>query len=1566
MSHSTHTPTKVYPDITSIKNSNLDKKNMIHYLHCILRSPKHHINTSPELQTFDKLADIGLRNIIIETFKINRTFDNKRTTTETDKQIEVFEIETSFTDAVLDYPKQIDRSGLSVPRNPDEFRIQNESYFADITISMDIRLTAFRKDGQKEIKEISIDGLNISSIPIMIGSSHCNTRSCTPEMLKRINEDPTESRGYFIVGGKEYVITATENLTFNTPLIFKSTLKTQKVYATMLSQKGGVYGNSTQIVVYLNTDNSIVIELQTYQFSKVKIPFYNLYRMFGVCSDKEIAKMIVYEMDQRTNESNEMLNYIIKAFLAEYKIDKNITQLTTMNRSLEEIYGAISSLANPNAYKKNEDAIRMVINQMREKLDESVLPHVGQQPSNRASKLLHISTLIRDAILVDMGLRPEDDRDHVENKRVHGASLSLAKTIKTLFNAKVIQPIQNVLFSTLNTQAWDTINMQDVSQVIKTSIGGSDLKNAMIKFINASEKEGTRNRERIRMVAVPLERKNKLNAILTFRQINTTVNKVAKSTKRGEHIRFFQSSAVEIICPAQTPETGDKVGTVKQLAITAIIYHSEKGNNLFKEFILKDEKIQKIIDPSFRTELIAEEFLAKIIVDGEWIGVCKEPYNFVKRYRLLRREGTIDRFISIVWDPIKNIIYFWLDSGRLMRPLLIVDNNLDDFNSGKTDEFVQNILLSDDDLIEIRKGNLTFEELLQKGYIEYIYPGEEVLLCPSIEHLRHDRNDFTKQWTHCSVEQALFGMAALIGPFLNRNQAFRNTMVTIHSKQSCGQPMSNAFTSTLRQQRFHMTRVHVPLVKTMTQEVLPPNSQNAFVLYAIFLGYNQEDSSIVNRSSVQRGLTSGLYFKMEKIEIEKNQTIQTPKERETMYVRTLSYNKLAENGIVPFGTIVNKGDIIIGRVVELANPTPDGKRYVDKSVHYDNEEPGKVVGITQKLEGEEKFIQLTYEYVRELGIGDKMSTTRDHDVLTSKGWIPISEVTLDHKVACLIDGQKIEYHHPIRTIAYDYEGDMYEIENQLVSLKVTANHEMWCQRRHVQDGMFKYHNDYTFHKAKDIYKKRCKYLRNAENTNLDIEFFECGSSKFKMNEWLKILGLWIADGYVGKERNITDICFKKERKYNFIKEVCDNLNLEYKFEPKRTSFKIYNKDITEALKPLSVGASNKYLPDYVWNLSQQQSRILLDALIEGDGSRVGGQEFYCTTSIKLRDDLTRLCLHSGYSGNYQLWKPAGTISKDIHGTIGYDIVSNYDLWRIGINKNKNQPEVNHGHVHKQNAQYENLSYDKVRVYCLEVPSHVFYIRRNGRPCWTGNSSRSGNKNICGAHVPAQDMPQTRYGLRPDIILNPASIPTRMTLAQLFETAISKLCAVRGKFVDGTVYTKFDIHELVKELEDEGLGVREQMINGITGEMFDMLLFTGPQTIFRLPKFVKEDRHAIGFRGAMNKITGQPLTGKRLGGGHKVGEMEQWVMLAQGTMATLYEEFYYDSDKKKLYICRECNDFAIYNEFAEKWRCNSCKDDADICEIDSSKTSLWFAQTLQQCNIKLKLHPEPRIFEEYQK
>jgi DNA-directed RNA polymerase beta subunit len=1554
---STHQPKLSFEPIEEVQNDDLSREDLFSYLFSVISDEAQKVTTSQEIGAYNSFADHGLHYIIKSAFNIDTSVDNHRDTTDVDKSIKSFRLRINFTDTMLDYPKKIDKSGLAIPRNPDDYRINNGFYSADLIVSANISITAMHADGIEETKETTINGLNISAIPVMVRSSHCNTYKATSEMLRGINEDPNDTGGYFISNGKEYVINAAEYLVFNKPLIVFSTLKSERARAAILSQRENSFGNSTHLLIKLNTDFGIVFEIQTYTFSKLKIPFYTLYRMFGVNSDRRIAEMIVYDYEEDTPETNRMMEIVMMAFQVKYTVDKSKSQGLSMTENLQMIREIISDAADPNAYKRNDESVRYAIGDMRRKLDMSVLPHIGVTEHERTSKLRQISVIIRDMLMLEMGLRKEDDRDHYTNKRAHGAGISLARATRTLFNSKVVQPMVHALRNEVISKSMDTINMSDVAITISNLVSGDELKNAFEKYINASSTDGGgRNmKEKIRMNAQHLERKNKLAVCVINRTVVTSISKVAKSTKRSDKIRFWHSSAAGLICPASTPESGEKVGTVKQLALTAIITNSDGDNLLFKKFILADEEVIPLLQVNLKN--ISKQRLALIKVDGDWLGCCKHPHLFVDRYRKLKREGVLDRYCSIEWNSVSNIILFYTDLGRLIRPLLIVDNNLDDFNSGKTSTFVQNIRLTHNIVEQLRRGKKTFDDLVVEGYIEYIYPGEEVLLCSTFDTLKSSRNNIAMRWTHCDIEQSLFGLSALMGPFIDRNLTMRNTLVSLHSRQSCGQPITNIRTCTRKSQRFNADRVEDPLVKTITRELLPPNSQTLMVLYAVLLGYNQEDSSMANKGSIDRGMLAGVYYKMETIELEKNQSIRRPKEMETsIYRRNMSYGKLGENGIVTVGVMVERGDIILGRVVELAQPTEDGKRFIDKSYPYNNDEPGRVVSVISKLEGEDKFVVITFEYDRTMVVGDKACLLEDHDVLTERGWVPIADVTMKDKVACLSESENLKYEHPVQLYDFDHDGEMYELETQHLSLNVTGNHNMWVSRRKGSRGDFKY-RDYEQIQARHVHGKRVKYRKDVTNIFPDIKEYQ----GFSMDSWLKLLGMWISDGFTQRSAgsNRVEITATKERKLRFIRNVYDELDVKYCEHSDRTV--TTNKTIYEALSPLSVGALQKHLPDYVWQLSQRQACILLDSLVEGDGSRRDNKRVYYTSSVRLRDDVMRLCLHAGCSGTYKINKYEGESSV----YKGQTITHNAHMWCIGINTTKNRPEVNHGHCSKQDGQTERLYNAKVKVYCLEVPEHVMYVRRNGKSCWVCNSSRAGNKNIFGLTVPQADMPITESGLTPDLIINPHSIPTRMTLAQLFETVLTKLCAKKGIFIDGTVYKRFDVHELLEELEKEGLAVRDKMVNGRTGEMFETLLFYGPQTIFRLPKFVKEDRHAVGRSGPINHITGQALTGKRMGGGHKVGEMEQWVMLAQGAMSTLFEEFYLDSDHRPMYICRSCDTIAIYNANQSRYRCKTCGDGADICSMDSSKTSMLFLQELAMANIRVKIHPEGRRYEEPQ-
>ena len=195
------------------------------------------------------------------------------------------------------------------------------------------------------------------------------------------------------------------------------------------------------------------------------------------------------------------------------------------------------------------------------------------------------------------------------------------------------------------------------------------------------------------------------------------------------------------------------------------------------------------------------------------------------------------------------------------------------------------------------------------------------------------------------------------------------------------------------------------------------------------------------------------------------------------------------------------------------------------------------------------------------------------------------------------------------------------------------------------------------------------------------------------------------------------------------------------------------------------------------------------------------------------------------------------------------------------------------------------------------------------------ASRSGQKGTIGMVIPECDMPFTRDGIRPDLIINPHAIPTRMTIGQLVECIIGKASVMYGGFSDCTAFnnkgSKIGVFgEYLSKAGFHSSG-NEILYNGMTGEQLETEIFMGPTYYMRLKHMVKDK---INYRatGPRTALTKQPVSGRANDGGLRIGEMERDVLISHGITNFLRESMMERGDKYQMAVCNKTGMIAIYN------------------------------------------------------
>ena len=264
------------------------------------------------------------------------------------------------------------------------------------------------------------------------------------------------------------------------------------------------------------------------------------------------------------------------------------------------------------------------------------------------------------------------------------------------------------------------------------------------------------------------------------------------------------------------------------------------------------------------------------------------------------------------------------------------------------------------------------------------------------------------------------------------------------------------------------------------------------------------------------------------------------------------------------------------------------------------------------------------------------------------------------------------------------------------------------------------------------------------------------------------------------------------------------------------------------------------------------------------------------------------------------------------------------------------------------------------------------------------ASRHGQKGTVGMVLRQEDMPFTKDGIVPDLIVNPHAFPSRMTIGQFLESVIGKEGCLMGHFSDGTPFTEVDVESIGDILEEKCNYERygnEFLYGGIFGRQMDVKLFIGPTYYQRLKHMVK-DKVNSRERGKMTMKNKQPPSGRSAGGGLRIGEMERDAIIAHGAMQFLKESHMERSDKYSINVSENTGQLAIANESKNRFICptldgplnfkNEELEDPDLLELNalnSKETDIFCSEIpynmkmmIQECEamgMGVRLIPKPQ-------
>ena len=871
------------------------------------------------------------------------------------------EIFITFENFHMYRPQIHENNGATKLMFPQEARLRNFTYASAMTIDLNLKIIARNGDNLENVQTFykTLPKIHLGKLPIMLKSDICVLSQYKHVEHIHTGECKYDAGGYFIINGGEKTVLGQERAAENKIYCFNVSKNNTKYnwIAEIKSIPDFKCISPKQINLMVSSKNNGFGFPISVQLPRVKqpIPLFILFRAIGVISDKEICSKILLDIDCKHNKI--LLQGLQASIIASNMVmtqEDAIKYITTY-----VMYSPINMEKETGARKKHEFTLDI--------LNNDLYPHCN----TRIQKIHFLGYMTTKILQASLEGVKQDDRDSYLNKRVDLTGPLLNNLFRNYFN-KLVKDMEKHVIKEINTGSWKStddylniINMTNIYKIIKSTTIENGIKRALstgdfgIKHIK-NNKVG---------VAQVLNRLTYVSSLSHARRISTPVDKSGKLIPP----RKLHNTSWGFICPAETPE-GQSVGVVKNLSyMTHVTIHSSSlpiYDNVLPFIVL--------IDSATSEQLYKN---TKIFINGSWVGISENPVELYGDLKDKKCKGIINIYASICFDYRRNEIRICNDGGRLTRPLIRIKNN--------------HTLITPEVISDLKNNKLSWDDLLtdckiENAIIEYIDPEEQGLsmIAMNAKQLSADKTaENIFRYTHCEIHPStIFGILASCIPFPDYNQSPRNTYQCAQAKQAMGVYVTN-FDSRMDKTAYVLNNPARPLVDTRIMDMIQinniPSGFNVIVAIMTHTGYNQEDSLLFNKGSIDRGLFQATIYHTEKDEdkqkINGDEEIRCkPDKSKTKGMTFGNYGKLNNKGLVPENTLIKNRDIIIGKVTPIKENRNDHTKlikYEDQSRTYKTDEETYIDKNYVDRNGDGySFAKVRIRAVRKPVIGDKFSS----------------------------------------------------------------------------------------------------------------------------------------------------------------------------------------------------------------------------------------------------------------------------------------------------------------------------------------------------------------------------------------------------------------------------------------------------------------------------------------------------------------------------------------------------------------------------------------------------------------